>query len=208
MTSREALDPACLPACLHARSSYNAVNGVPSCANKWLLNTIAREEWNGKASPIYVTSDCTADLDVFDPHNYTKSAAAAVADIIMAGQDINCGGFMAAHIDEAIKAGLASTEDVDAALRRSLGVRARLGHFDPPGPLQSVEMTALCDPEAIELARDGAAQGGACPGRPATCLLLAGTACPGPGRWRQRPSPASASSRLHRIGRSVPCLLP
>jgi beta-D-xylosidase 4 len=25
--------------------SYNAVNGVPSCANDWLLNEVAREEW-------------------------------------------------------------------------------------------------------------------------------------------------------------------
>ena len=25
--------------------SYNAVNGVPSCANDWLLNQVAREEW-------------------------------------------------------------------------------------------------------------------------------------------------------------------
>jgi len=25
--------------------SYNAVNGVPSCANSYLLNTIAREQW-------------------------------------------------------------------------------------------------------------------------------------------------------------------
>ena len=25
--------------------SYNAVNGVPSCANDWLLNTVARENW-------------------------------------------------------------------------------------------------------------------------------------------------------------------
>ena len=25
--------------------SYNAVNGVPSCANDWLLQTMARESW-------------------------------------------------------------------------------------------------------------------------------------------------------------------
>ena len=25
--------------------SYNAVNGVPSCANDWLLGTVAREAW-------------------------------------------------------------------------------------------------------------------------------------------------------------------
>jgi beta-glucosidase-like glycosyl hydrolase len=25
--------------------SYNSVNGVPSCANDWLLKTVARESW-------------------------------------------------------------------------------------------------------------------------------------------------------------------
>ena len=50
-------------------------------------------------------------------------------------------------------------DDVDTAIRQSFGVRMRLGHFDQPGPLQKVERSVLCDPDAIELARDGAAQG-------------------------------------------------
>merc|ERR1712091_202344 len=35
--------------------SYNAVNGVPSCANDWLLSTVARRAWRFDG---YVTSDC------------------------------------------------------------------------------------------------------------------------------------------------------
>ena len=31
--------------------SYNAVNGVPSCANSWLLDTIARKEWGFDGPP-------------------------------------------------------------------------------------------------------------------------------------------------------------
>jgi beta-glucosidase-like glycosyl hydrolase len=30
---------------------------------------------------------------------------------------------------------------------------------DPPGPLQSIRSSVICDPAALELARDGAAQG-------------------------------------------------
>ena len=26
--------------------SYNSVNGVPSCANEWSMNEVARESWN------------------------------------------------------------------------------------------------------------------------------------------------------------------
>ena len=26
-------------------SSYNAINGVPTCASEWLLTTVARDAW-------------------------------------------------------------------------------------------------------------------------------------------------------------------
>ena len=93
------------------------------------MNDIARVEWGGAHNPIYITSDCTADLDVYQQHNYTKTPEEAVATILKAGQDINCGGYMSAHIRSAIKQGLASSEDLDMALRRTLGVRMRLGHL-------------------------------------------------------------------------------
>ena len=48
--------------------SYNAINGVPSCANDWLQNTVARGEWGFDG---YITSDCDADADVFNSHKYT-----------------------------------------------------------------------------------------------------------------------------------------
>ena len=38
-----------------ARAAYNAVNGVPSCANDWLLGTLLRDSWQFDG---YVTSDC------------------------------------------------------------------------------------------------------------------------------------------------------
>ena len=35
----------------------------------------------------------------------------------------------------------------------------RLGHFDPPGPLQQIPKSAICTPETVALARDGTVQG-------------------------------------------------
>ena len=41
--------------------SYNAVNGVPSCANSFLQNTIVREQWGFEG---YIVGDETSMLDV------------------------------------------------------------------------------------------------------------------------------------------------
>ena len=45
--------------------SYNEVNGVPSCANSWLLTTVAREAWGFDG---YITSDCDADACASDAY--------------------------------------------------------------------------------------------------------------------------------------------
>ncbi len=49
--------------------SYNAVNGVPACANVDLLQHTLREEWGFKG---FVVSDCAAVQSVWWPHKYTK----------------------------------------------------------------------------------------------------------------------------------------
>ena len=41
--------------------SYNALNGIPTCANDWLLKTVARGQWQFDG---YITSDCDADKNV------------------------------------------------------------------------------------------------------------------------------------------------
>ena len=51
--------------------SYNAVNGVPACASPYLLKTVLRDAW-GLAEDRWVTSDCDAVGNVYDPHGYTE----------------------------------------------------------------------------------------------------------------------------------------
>ena len=46
--------------------SYNAINGVPACADSWLLDEVARGEWRFDG---YITSDCDADRNVWNTHN-------------------------------------------------------------------------------------------------------------------------------------------
>lgn len=59
--------------------SYNALNGVPTCANSYLLQDILREHWGWTNEDQWVTSDCDAIQNIFEPHYYTATREEAVA---------------------------------------------------------------------------------------------------------------------------------
>ena len=137
--------------------SYNAVNGVPSCANDWLLQHKLRGEWQFDG---YITSDCDADSDVFYSHHYTPTPEEAVADVLRAGTDVDCGSFVPKFAQSALDKGAMNETDVDAALHHLMLMKIRLGYFDPlPSPLATIGPDQVCSAYARELARDAARQG-------------------------------------------------
>lgn len=68
--------------------SYNAVNGVPTCADPYLLQTILREHWNWTSQEQWVTSDCDAIQNIFLPHGYSATREQAAADALNACTDV------------------------------------------------------------------------------------------------------------------------
>lgn len=70
--------------------SYNAMNGMPTCADPYILQTVLREHWNWTGEGQYVTSDCDAIQNIYSPHYYTSTREQAVADALLAGTDLNC----------------------------------------------------------------------------------------------------------------------
>ena len=136
--------------------SYNEVNGVPSCANKWLLQTVARDAWGFDG---YITSDCGAVQDVYQNHKYAATPEEAVRDIMHAGTDVDCTSFAGKYGKSALDKGLITEAEIDARLHKLFRVRMRLSHFDPIGPLDKIPYSAVCDEAAIATARDGVAQG-------------------------------------------------
>lgn len=78
-------------------------------------------------------------------------------DVLRAGTDVDCGGFVTQYAASALQKGVISEHDLDERLRNLFRVRLRLGHFDPPGPLQKIPTTAVCSDYAKALARDGGA---------------------------------------------------
>ena len=111
--------------------SYNAINGVHSCGNSWLLQTVARESWGFDG---YVTSDCDADADVYNKHHYYKTPEETVAGVLKAGTDVDCTSFVGKNAQSALDKGLIDEAEIDKHLAVLMKVRIRLGHFDPVGP--------------------------------------------------------------------------
>ncbi|CAJ1441850.1 unnamed protein product [Effrenium voratum] len=135
--------------------SYNAVNGVPSCANDWLLQTVARDNWGFDG---YITSDCDADEDVYASHHYTATPEEAVKAVLHAGTDIDCTSFVPKYAQSALDKGLISEADIDARLKMLFRVRMRLSHFDPRGPLDDIPSSSICSDYAIQLSEDAVRQ--------------------------------------------------
>ncbi|HEX4165749.1 MAG TPA: glycoside hydrolase family 3 C-terminal domain-containing protein, partial [Bryobacteraceae bacterium] len=109
--------------------AYNAVNGVPACANQELLERYLRKDWHFGG---YVTSDCGAVSDFYTStgHKFSPDPEHAAAAAVKAGTDTSCGTEFAA-LTEAVKEKLVSEEVIDMAVKRLFTARFRLGMFDP-----------------------------------------------------------------------------
>jgi len=110
--------------------SYNEVNGVPSCANRELLTTLARDTWGFEG---YIASDCGAVEDVYDTHHYASTPEQAVAETLDAGMDLECGSFFDKHLEHTVKSEHVAMSQVDRALANLMSVHVRLGRFDRSG---------------------------------------------------------------------------
>ncbi|XP_052144217.1 probable beta-D-xylosidase 7 [Oryza glaberrima] len=107
--------------------SYNRVNGVPTCADYNLLSKTARGDWRFYG---YITSDCDAVSIIHDVQGYAKTAEDAVADVLKAGMDVNCGSYVQEHGLSAIQQGKITEQDINRALHNLFAVRMRLGLFN------------------------------------------------------------------------------
>ncbi|KAK3116463.1 hypothetical protein LTR53_003127 [Teratosphaeriaceae sp. CCFEE 6253] len=108
--------------------SYNAVNGVPSCANSFFLQTILRELWQFGEG--FVSSDCDAVYNVYDPHGYAANRTGAAADALRAGTDIDCGTEYSMELINAFDEGFVSRDDIELALKRLYSGQIEQGKFD------------------------------------------------------------------------------
>lgn len=98
--------------------SYNAVNGIPSCASEFLLQTVLRDLWGFSDKEAWVTSDCDAIQNIFTDHHYTTTQAQASADALKAGCDVDCGTTYSSSLPTAFNQSLITQDDLTLALTR------------------------------------------------------------------------------------------
>lgn len=143
-----------LPA-LGVMCSYNAVNGAPTCAGGGggVIREYLRERWGSEA---YMTSDSGAIQDIYDAHHMEPTPEAAVCAALVNGStDMNSGDVFWHHLQAAVSQGLCGWGSVDAALRRTLGLRIRLGLMDDPAttPYWNVPLSVIGSDAHVEVAR-------------------------------------------------------
>jgi len=139
--------------------AYNAINGEPACASKFLLEDQLRGKWGFQG---YVVSDCDAVRDIFTGHQYRPTQAQSTAISLERGMDNECygAGQVAGDRDykpyvEAVQQGYLSESAIDTALVRLFTARIKLGMFDPPEafPYSKVDESELDSAAHRALAR-------------------------------------------------------
>jgi beta-glucosidase-like glycosyl hydrolase len=101
---------------------------IPSCANKGILNDLARDKWGFEG---YITSDCGAVGNVQNQHHYTSNPKDTVTAVLTAGMDTDCGGFMGSKTMAALLSDSKVQALADRALKNLFMVQFRLGLADP-----------------------------------------------------------------------------
>ena len=110
-------------------SAYMDLNDVPAGANPWLLRDVLRGEWG---FPGFVVSDAMAVRNLVI-QGFARDGRDAAARALAAGLDMDmASGAFAQNLVALVKDGTLPVAQIDAAVRRILAVKVRLGLFEQP----------------------------------------------------------------------------
>lgn len=116
-------------------ASFNEVDGVPATANKWLMTDVLRKQWGFKG---FVVTDYTGINEMIEHGIGDLQEASARA--LMAGIDMDMvGEGLLTTTEKSLKEGRVTMAQVDAATRRILEAKYKLGLFEDPYRYCNVE---------------------------------------------------------------------
>ena len=137
-------------------TSFNEVEGIPATANKWLMTDLLRTQWGFNG---FVVTDYTAINEMInhglgDLKTVSALALKAGVDMDMVGE-----GFLTT-LTQSLKEGKITQKQIDAACRRILVAKYKLGLFEDPFRYCDINRskTEIFTPAHRKAARDIAAQ--------------------------------------------------
>ena len=110
-------------------AAFNTIHGIPCTGNKWLLNDLLRDQWGFKG---FVVSDYCGLEQLRDHGVCSPSKEEAAIQCLDAGLDMDMVSAGLVELADAVRAGRCSMKAVDAACRRMLEAKYKLGLFDDP----------------------------------------------------------------------------
>lgn len=134
-----------------AMASFNALNGVPSHVNKWLISGVLRKSWGFEGA---VISDWGAVGELIN-HGVAADGAMAAEKALCAGVDIEMmTSYYLQHGENLVKSGRLSLSQIDAAVLRVLRLKEDMGLFEDPfrGASADRENESLCCKEHRKVA--------------------------------------------------------
>lgn len=135
-------------------ASYNEIDGLPSHANRWLLDDVLRKEWGFKG---VIVSDYFAIREMVTRHKMFADIKDSAVRAMDAGVDIETpDGEGYVHLPELVKAGRVSMDQIDTAVRRILTMKFQAGLFENPYVDEAAAAGKTNTPDAIALAREAA----------------------------------------------------
>ncbi|HEX3187953.1 MAG TPA: glycoside hydrolase family 3 N-terminal domain-containing protein [Pyrinomonadaceae bacterium] len=110
--------------------SYNEIDGIPSHANRWLLQKLLREEWNFKG---HIVSDYYAIPQMVDLHHVAADKSEAAKIAIEAGVDVELPDPDSyPQLLQLVKEGKVRELTLNLAVARTLRAKFLLGLFENP----------------------------------------------------------------------------
>ncbi|KAL2807826.1 glycoside hydrolase superfamily [Aspergillus granulosus] len=139
--------------------SYNSVNGVPSCANSFFLQTLLRDTFDFPEDG-YVSGDCAAVYNVWNPHGYAANESAASAASIRAGTDIDCGTSYQFYLEDTFDENLISRAEIERGVIRLYSNLIQAGYFDGPDALyRDITWDDVLETDSWNIAYEAAVEG-------------------------------------------------
>ena len=109
-------------------TSFNVVDGIPASGNRWLLTDVLRKRWDWGG---FVVTDYTAIAEMTNHGMGDLKQVSALALNAGTDMDMVADGYIGT-LEESVKEGKVSVGAIDAACRRVLEAKYKLGLFDDP----------------------------------------------------------------------------